>query len=188
MWGAVPADRAVAETFVRERARLSRFIQRRVPDPADAEDILQEVFSELTQAAQLVRPVEQAGAWLFRVARNRITDLFRRRRSEAAPAPAAQHADETGEESLEDLLPSADGGPEAAYARTVMVEELEHALAELPAAQREVFLAHELEGRSFRELAAERGVALNTLLSQKHYAVVHLRRRLQAIYADFIAT
>lgn len=168
----------------REQRRLRNFIRRRVVDEGDVEDILQDVFYELVVAYRLMEPVQQVGAWLFRVARNRIIDLFRKRTSEAlrsAPTPAA-----TEEEALrwEDLLPSPDAGPEAAYARRVLAEELDAALDELPEEQCEVFIAHEIEGRSFKELAAEMGLSVNTLLSRKHYAVLHLRRRLQAIYDE----
>ena len=166
-------DRRISETVERERARLRNFIRKRVPDPRDAEDILQDVFYELVEAYRLMEPLEQVTAWLFRVASNRIIDRFRKKRPE--------------EESLglEDLLPSPDGGPEAAYARSVLLDELDAALDELPEAQREVFVAHELQGRSFKELAEESGVSVNTLLSRKHYAVLHLRRRLQDIYEEF---
>jgi RNA polymerase sigma factor (sigma-70 family) len=169
-------DRRITETFEREEGRLRRFIRARVPD-VDAEDVLQDVFSELVEAYRLMKPVEQAGAWLFRVARNRIVDRFRKKKPERFPSVA------TG--SFEDLLPSPDAGPEAAYARRVLLEELETALDELPDEQRFVFVAHELEGRSFRALAEETGVGINTLLSRKRYAVLHLRRRLQDIYDEF---
>ena len=177
-------DDRIAETIERERGRLRNFIRSRVADELDVEDVLQDVFSELVEAYRLARPIEQAGAWLFRVARNRIIDLFRRRRT-AGRIPAHEIYDEDGGQGLEDLLPSPDAGPEAAYARTVLIEELESALAELPQEQREVFVAHEIEGRSFRELAAETGLSVNTLLSRKRYAVLRLRRRLESIYADF---
>lgn len=166
----------IAGTIEREQARLRRFIRSRVPDKWDAEDILQDVFFELAAAYRLMEPIEHAGAWLFRVARNRITDLFRKKKSEALEDVYA---------GWQDLLPSADAGPDAAYARRVLIDALEEALAELPALQREVFLAHELEGRSFKELAAESGLSVNTLLSRKHYAVRHLRRRLQKLYDEF---
>ena len=182
-------DRSLTDAFKRERARLRSFIRRRVADPADAEDILQEVFYELVAAARLVRPVEQVGAWLFRVARNRITDLFRRNRTRTGDAlngtPVAA-VEELAEVSLEDLLPAPDAGPEAAYARRLLLEELDDALDELPEEQRSVFVAHELDGRSFKELAARTGVGVNTLLSRKRYAVLHLRRRLQAIHDEFV--
>lgn len=180
-------DRSISETFMRQRARLRSFIRKRVPDPADAEDILQEVFYELVEAARLVRPVEQVGAWLFRVARNRITDLFRKKKSaqfEALDYPA-EPAD-LDETSFEDLLPAADAGPEAAYARRLLLEELDAALDELPEEQRSVFIAHEFEGRSFKDLAVQTGVGVNTLLSRKRYAVLYLRRRLQVIYDEFV--
>ena len=182
-------DRSLAEAFRRERARLRSFIRHRVADPADAEDILQEVFYELVEAARLVRPVEQVGAWLFRVARNRITDLFRRnktRTSEALNGTPVAAFEEGAEVSLEDWLPAPDAGPQATYARRLLLEELDDALDELPEAQRSVFVAHELEGRSFKELAAQTGVSVNTLLSRKRYAVLHLRRRLQAIHDEFV--
>ena len=160
------------------------FIRRRVGDAEDAEDVLQDVFYELVEAERLMRPVDEIGAWLYRVARNRITDLFRKRRPEPLPDVHARD-DEAGEAlSLEDLLPSRDAGPEAAYARTVLLDALDAALDELPEEQRAVFVAHEWEGRSFKELAAETGVGVNTLLSRKHAAVVHLRRRLQSLYEE----
>lgn len=176
-------DQRISETFVRERARLSNFIRRRVPDRADAEDILQDVFFELVEAYRLMKPIEQVGAWMFRVARNRITDLFRKRKPEALEDQHVAAAD--GDFFLlEELLPSPDAGPDAAYARTVLLEEIEDALDELPDEQREVFIAHEIEGRSFKDLAAETGLSLNTLLSRKHYAVIHLRERLRGIYDE----
>jgi len=176
-------DQRISETFVRERAGLRNFIRRRVPDRADAEDILQDVFYELVEAYRLMKPIEQVGAWMFRVARNRITDLFRKRKPEALEDQHVAAAD--GEFFLlEELLPSPDAGPDAAYARTVLLEEIEDALDELPDDQREVFIAHEIEGRSFKELAAETGLSMNTLLSRKHYAVIHLRERLREIYDE----
>lgn len=183
-------DQRISETIVREQARLRNFIRRRVPHGVDAEDVLQDVFSELVEAYRLMKPIEQAGAWLFRVARNRITDLFRKKRPE--PLHQAFDGKQTlaaGREllALEDLLPSRDGRPDEAYARSALLEELEHALAELPPEQRAVSIAHEIEGRSFKELAAETGVSVATLLSRKHYAVVHLRERLRDIYQEFAA-
>lgn len=177
-------DRLISETVEDEKARLRNFIRKRVADEADAEDILQDVFYEFVQAYRLMKPIQQAGAWLFRVARNRIIDLYRRRKTDRLQdGPAVS---EEGEPlSLEELLPSPDSGPEAAYARSVLLEELEEALDELPAEQREVFIAHEFEDRSFSELAAETGISVNTLLSRKHYAVLHLRRRLHDIYTEF---
>jgi RNA polymerase sigma factor (sigma-70 family) len=178
-------DQRISEAIERERPRLRSFIRKRVADARDAEDILQEIFYELIEVYRLMKPVEQVGAWLFRVARNRITDLFRKRKRELARTePMA--VEEKGEPViLEDLLPSPDTGPEAAYARGVLVQELDAALDELPEEQRDVFIAHELEGRSFKELAAETGLSINTLLSRKHYAVLHLRERLQDIYDEF---
>lgn len=175
----------IVETVEREQSRLRSFIRKRVLDEGEAEDILQEVFFELVQAYRLMKPVEQVGAWLFRVARNRIIDRFRKRGQEIAKGngPARESDGETF--PWEELLPSPDAGPEAAYAREVLMEELDAALDELPDEQREVFVAHELEGRSFNELAAATGLSVNTLLSRKHYAVLHLRRRLRAIYDEF---
>lgn len=180
-------DRRIAETIERERGRLRSFIRRRVPDREDVEDVLQDVFYELVVAYRLMKPIEEAGAWLFRVARNRIIDRFRKKRPESLSGtrPDRDYEMDADVDSLEDLLPSPEAGPEAAYARSVLLDEIEAALAELPEEQRFVFVAHELEGRSFRELASETGVALNTLLSRKRYAVLHLRRRLQKLYDDF---
>ena len=177
-------DRRISETIERERGRLRNFIRRRIDDERDAEDVLQEVFYEFIEAYRLMKPIEQAGAWLFRVARNRITDLFRRKRPGSLSEPVRIEGDEEPR-LLEDLLPSNDAGPEATYARSLLLEELEAAIDELPAEQREVFVAHELEGRSFKELAAETGLSVNTLLSRKHYAVLALRRRLRAIREEF---
>jgi RNA polymerase sigma factor (sigma-70 family) len=183
------SDRSISEAFRRERTRLRGFIRRQVSDPADAEDILQEVFYELVEAARLLRPIEQVGAWLFRVARNRITDRFRRRAHEARDSPAslAGGEDAPGDDrSIEGLLPSPEAGPEAAYARRVLLEELAEALDELPDEQREVFIAHEIDGQSFKEIAERSGVGVNTLLSRKRYALLYLRRRLQAIHDEFV--
>jgi RNA polymerase sigma factor (sigma-70 family) len=184
-WMMAEQDHQISEAINREQTRLRNFIRKRVADPGDAEDILQEVFYELVQAYRMMKPVEQVTAWLFRVARNRITDLFRKKKPELL-ADAPEAVTEDGEAlRLEDLLPSLDAGPEAAYARSVLLEELEAALDELPEDQREVFIAHELMGYSFKELAAQTGVSVNTLLSRKHYAVLQLRERLQAIYDEF---
>jgi RNA polymerase sigma factor (sigma-70 family) len=181
---ALEQDQRISEAVKRERSRLRHFIRRHVPDPRDAEDILQDVFYELVEANRLLMPIEHVTGWLFRVARNRITDLFRKKRPESFSDTAV--ADENGELlQLEDLLPSRDAGPEALYARNVLLDELELAIDELPEEQREVFVAHELEGRSFKEMAAETGVSVNTLLSRKRYAVRHLRERLQSIYDEF---
>ena len=177
-------DRQTSEIIAEERSRLRNFIRRRVPDPADAEDIVQEVFYELVEANRLLMPIEHVTGWLFRIARNRITDLFRKKKPETFSDAAVE--DEYGERlQIEDLLPSPDAGPEALYVRNVLLDELESALDELPDEQREVFVAHELEGRSFKELAAESGVNVNTLLSRKRYAVLHLRERLQNIHDEF---
>jgi RNA polymerase sigma factor (sigma-70 family) len=176
-------DRQISEVVAEQRSRLRNFIRRRVPDPSDAEDIVQEVFYELVEANRLLMPINHVTGWLFRVARNRITDLFRKKKPEIFSDAAI--VDEAGELLyIEDLLPSPDAGPEALYFRNVLLDELEFALGELPREQREVFVAHELEGRSFKELSAETGVSVNTLLSRKRYAVLHLRERLQSIYDE----
>ena len=177
-------DRQISEVVEKERSRLRNFIRRRVPDEADAEDLLQEVFYELVEANRLLMPIDQVTGWLFRVARNRITDLFRKKR------PVAWTDGIVGDEDgdllqIEDLLPSPDAGPEALYFRGVLLEEMEIAIEELPEEQREIFIAHEFEGRSFKELSAETGVSVNTLLSRKRYAVLHLRERLQTIHDEF---
>jgi len=177
-------DRRISEVISKQGTRLRNFIRRRVPNDADAEDLLQEVFYELVEANRLLMPIEYVTGWLFQVARNRITDLFRKKKPENFRDAAV--ADENGELlSIEDLLPSADAGPEAAYLRNEMLEELELALAELPDEQRSVFMAHEIQGRSFKELSQESGVSINTLLSRKRYAVLHLRERLQSIHDEF---
>ena len=169
---ALEQDRRISEVVRREQSRLRNFIRRRVPDPRDAEDILQDVFYKLVEANRLLMPIEHVTGWLFRVARNRITDFFRKKTPESF------------DELLEDLLPSPDAGPEALYARNVLLDELELAVDELPEEQRAVFVAHELEGRSFKEIASETGVNVNTLLSRKRYAVLRLRQRLRNIYDE----
>lgn len=175
-------DKRITETISRERGRLRNFIRRRVPDPGDAEDILQDVFYEFVEAYRLPETIEQVGAWLYRVARNRIIDRFRKKKTEPLPEVSGESDDAPW---LEEVLPSSDAGPEAAYARAVLMEELNAALDELPKEQRDVFIAHELEGRSFKELAEKSGVGVNTLLARKRYAVLHLRARLQMIYDEF---
>ena len=178
-------DQIIIETVKREQTRLRNFIWKRVADRADAEDIFQEVFFELVEAYRLAKPIEQVGAWLFRVARNRITDLFRKTKTDALADSVGVNEEDQQEMQWVDLLPAPEAGPETAFARNVLLEELEDALQELPEEQREVFIAHELEGRSFKELALETGLSVNTLLSRKHYAVLHLRQRLQGIYEEF---
>jgi RNA polymerase sigma factor (sigma-70 family) len=179
-------ERRINEAIQQERPRLRNFIRRRVADEGDAEDILQDVFYELIQAYRMMKPIEQVGAWLYRVARNRIIDVFRRARPQQSLADAVINEDGGSDLTLEDLLPSPDEGPEAAFAHAVLVDELAAAIEELPPDQRLVFVAHEVEGRSFKELAAETGVSVNTLLSRKRYAVMHLRKRLQSIHDEFI--
>ena len=176
-------DLRISEILAEEGLRLRNFIRRRVPNEADAEDLLQDVFSTLVEANRLLMPIEHVTGWLFRVARNRITDLFRRKKPEPFPNAAVENDD--GEVlRIEDLLPSPDAGPEARYVRNLLLEELALALDELPDEQREVFVAHELEGRPFRELSAESGINVNTLLARKRYAVIHLRERLKDIHDE----
>jgi RNA polymerase sigma factor (sigma-70 family) len=178
-------DRQIAEVIAEQRPRLRSFIRRRVPNESDVEDLLQEVFFELVQAHRLLQPIDYVTGWLYRVARNRITDLFRKKKPELFADQA--HTENEGEVlKFEDLLPSPDAGPEALYLRGVLLDELERALAGLPAEQRAVFVAHELEGRSFKEIAAETGVNVNTLLSRKRYAVLELRERLESIHEEFL--
>ncbi len=177
-------DERISEVVAREQPRLRNFIRRRVPDPRDVEDILQDVFYELVEANRLLMPIEHVTGWLFRVARNRIIDLFRKKKPESFSDAAVEHeGDEVPQ--IEDLLPSPDAGPEALYIRSLLIEELELAVDELPQELREVFVAHELEGRTFKQMAAATGVSLNTLLSRKRYAVLRLRERLQSIYDEF---
>ena len=177
-------DRQISEIIAKERSRLRNFIRRRVPDPSDVEDIVQDVFFRLLEANRLLMPIDHVTGWLFRVARNRITDLFHKKKPELFSDAAVE--DEQGElMQIEDLLPSPEAGPDALYLRHMLLDELELALDELPDEQREVFVAHELEGRSFREIAEETGVSINTLLSRKRYAVLHLRERLQNIHDEF---
>ncbi len=181
-------DRQISEIVAGERSRLRSFIRRRVPNEADAEDLLQEVFFEVVEAFRLMEPVQRWGAWMFRVARNRIIDLFRKQRAEASGTDAVAISEEGETVLLEDVLPAPDAGPAEAYVRTVLLEEIEDALAELPEEQRSVFIAHEIEGYSFKEIAAQTGVGVNTLLARKRYAVLHLRRCLQAIYNELVKT
>jgi RNA polymerase sigma factor (sigma-70 family) len=177
-------DQQISEAIKRERDRLRNFIRRRVPDPRDAEDILQDVFYKLVEANRLLMPIDHLTGWLFRVTRNRIADLFRARKTEnLSTTDMVKDNDELLR--LEDMLPSPDAGPDAIFARNLMLDELEIAIGELPEEQRKVFVAHELEGRSFKEIAAETGVSVNTLLSRKRYAVLHLRERLADIYEEF---
>jgi len=183
---ALEPDQRISDVVKREQSRLRNFIRRRVADPLDAEDILQDVFYELVEANRLLMPIEHVTGWLFRVARNRIVDLFRKKKPESFSDSAVTPNDDADDKvpAFEDLLPSPDAGPDALYARGVLLHELELALDELPEEQRKVFVAHELEGRSFKEIAAESGVSVNTLLSRKRYAVLHLRERLQNIYDE----
>lgn len=177
-------DQRISETIRLERTRLQNFIRKRVPDRRDADDILQDVFYELIEAYRLMKPITHVSAWLFRVARNRITDLFRKKTTEAL-IDSIVDPETTGALSVEDMLPSPEAGPEAAFARTMLLEEIVEALSELSQEQRDVFIAHEVNGRSFKEISAETGINVNTLLSRKHSAVLYLRRRLQEIYDEF---
>jgi RNA polymerase sigma factor (sigma-70 family) len=178
-------DQLITQAMERDGSRLRNYIRKHVLDREAAEDILQEVFCELVEAYRLVKPIEQVSAWLFRVAKNRIVDRFRGRKLESLTAAEYGEGDDVTV-SLEDLLPSPDSGPEAAYARSVLLDEIDEALEDMPEEQRSVFIAHEWEGYSFKELSVETGVSVNTLLSRKHYAVLHLRRRLQSIYEEFM--
>jgi RNA polymerase sigma factor (sigma-70 family) len=179
----IEQDRQISEVIAKEQPRLRSFIRKRVPNEADVDELLQEVFFELVQAQRLMKPIDFVSGWLFRVARNRITDLFRKKRPENFTDAAGE--DEDGElPAIEDLLPSPDDGPDALFVRNVLLAELEIALEELPAEQRKVFVAHEIEGLSFKELSAESGVNINTLLARKRYAVLHLRERLQSIHDE----
>ncbi len=177
-------DQWIAQAVERDGFRLRNYIRKHVVNLEATEDILQEVFCELIEAYRLVKPIEQVSAWLFRVARNRIIDRFRSRKVESLSQPKYGEDDDEAV-SLEDLLPSPESGPEAAYARSVLLEEIDEALDEMPEEQRSVFIAHEWEGYSFKELSAETGVSVNTLLSRKRYAVLHLRRRLRSIHEEF---
>lgn len=178
-------DQRISETVSREERRLRNFIRKRVADPRDVEDILQDVFYELVEAYRMMKPIEQVGAWMFRVARNRITDLFRKSGRGRSTEETSALTEEGDGLLLEELLPSPDAGPDAVYTRNVLLEEIEEALEELPKEQREVFMAHEVMGYSFNELSEQTGVSVNTLLSRKHYAVLHLRERLRSIYEEF---
>lgn len=181
-WPVTEQDQKISEAISRDERRLRNFIRRRVTDQSEAEDILQEVFYELVEAYRMMKPVEQVTAWLFRVARNRIIDLFRRKSREGVRADSAGLSEDGDVLLWEELLPSPDAGPDAAYARSLLLEQLDDALDELPEEQREVFIAHELMGYSFKEISERSGVGVNTLLSRKHYAVLHLRERLRAVH------
>ena len=183
-WTIIEQDKRISQAMERDELRLRNFIRKHVADASEAEDIVQDVFYELLEAYRLMKPVEHVTAWLFRVARNRIIDLFRKKKPESLNEPVTS-AEDGDTLLLEDLLPSAEASPEAAYARNMLLDALEDALEELPAGQRSVFIAHELTGLSFKEISVETGLSVNTLLSRKRYAVLHLRRRLQAIYEDF---
>lgn len=181
-WTITEQDQLLSEALERDEPRLRSFIRKHVADTGEAEDILQDVFYELLEAYRLMKPIEHVTGWLFRVARNRIVDLFRSKKTSSLNDPVS--AEENGD-TLEDLIPSEDAGPEATYARNLLLDALDEALDELPAAQRDVFVAHELMGRSFKEISAETGLSVNTLLSRKHYAVLHLRQRLHSIYENY---
>ena len=184
-WTITEQDQLLSQAMERDRPRLRSFIRKHVADTSEAEDILQDVFYELLEAYRFMKPIEHVTAWLFRVARNRMTDLFRRKKPSSLNNTVATGEGEDTEDTLEDLLPSGDAGPEAAYARNLLLDALDEALEELPEAQREVFIAHELMGQSFKDISAETGLSVNTLLSRKHYAVLHLRQHLQSIYENY---
>jgi RNA polymerase sigma factor (sigma-70 family) len=181
-WTITEQDQLLSQAIERDQPRLRSFIRKYVSDSGEAEDILQDVFYELLEAYRFMRPIEHVTAWLFRVARNRMTDLFRK--TKPGSLSDAASTEDSGD-TLEDLLPSSDAGPEAAYARSLLLDALDEALEELPSAQREVFIAHELMGQSFKDISAETGLSVNTLLSRKHYAVLHLRQSLQSIYENY---
>jgi RNA polymerase sigma factor (sigma-70 family) len=181
-WTIIEQNRLISDAMERDQPRLRSFIRKHIADRNEAEDILQDVFYELIETYRMMKPVEHVTAWLFRVARNRMVDLFRRKKPNSLNTPVSA---ETDADTLEDLLPSSDAGPEAAYARNLLLDALEEALEELPAAQREVFVSHELMGQSFKDISAETGLSINTLLSRKRYAVLHLRQRLQSIYESY---
>jgi RNA polymerase sigma factor (sigma-70 family) len=181
-WTIIEQDQLISQALERDQPKLRSFIRKHVTDTSEAEDILQDVFYELIETYRLMKPVEHVTAWLYRVARNRMIDLFRRKKPSSLNNPVS--AEEDGD-TLEDLLPSADAGPEATYARSLLLDALEDALEELPETQRQVFIAHELMGQSFKEISTETGLSVNTLLSRKHYAVLHLRQSLQSIYENF---
>jgi RNA polymerase sigma factor (sigma-70 family) len=185
-WLMAQQDQGIAEVIDREYAGLRNFIRKRVADRSDAEDILQDVFYELIEAYRMMKPIEQVSAWLFRVARNRIIDLFRKEKRQESTTGFVKVTEDDSGAGLVDLLPSPDGGPEAEYVRGLLLEELDAALEELPNEQRDVFVAHEIMGQSFNEISASTGVGVNTLLSRKHYAVLHLRQRLRDIYDEFM--
>jgi RNA polymerase sigma factor (sigma-70 family) len=176
-------DQWIAQAIERDGFRLRNYIRKQVVDLEAAEDILQDVLVELVEAYRLLKPIEQVTGWLFRVAKNRIIDRFRSRKLESLSEDKSGWDEDAV--TLEDLLPSPDAGPEAVYARSLMLDAIDDALEELPPEQREVFVAHEWEGLSFKELAETTGVSMNTLLSRKRYAVLHLRRRLKTIYEEF---
>jgi RNA polymerase sigma factor (sigma-70 family) len=181
----IEQDLRISEVIAEERCRLRNFIRKRVPLEADVEDLVQEVFYELVRANRLLMPVEYVTGWLHSVARNRITDLFRKKKPENFSDAAIE--DQEGESlAIEELLISPDAGPEERYLRKLLLDELESAITELPAEQREVFVAHEFEGHSFKDLSAQTGVGVSTLLARKRYAVLHLRKRLQHIHDEFM--
>jgi RNA polymerase sigma factor (sigma-70 family) len=181
-WTITEQDELLSQAMERDRPRLRGFIRKYIADAGEAEDILQDVFYELLEAYRFMKPIEHVTAWLFRVARNRVTDVFRKKKPSSLNNPASE---EEGADTLEDLLPSEEAGPEAAYARSLLLDALDEALEELPEAQREVFISHELMGQSFKDISAETGLSINTLLSRKHYAVLHLRQSLQSIYENY---
>jgi len=184
-WTMAEQDQRISEAIEREQSRLRNFIRKRVADQGDAEDVLQDVFYELVEAYRLMKPIEQVTAWLYKVARNRITDLFRKKKREVPGSESAVGTENGQELQWEDLLPSPDADRSRHTQEVCWWRSLTRLSTKLPKEQREVFIGHELAGYSFKELAAQTGVSVNTLLSRKHYAVQHLRQRLQSIYEDF---
>lgn len=174
----------ITATVLRERTKLGNFIRRRVRDATEADDILQDVFYEFVEAYRLPETIEQVSAWLFRVARNRIIDRFRKKKEQSISSMGEDLDRDEDEYRLDLALPSMDAGPDAVFARSMVLEALQNALDELPENQREVFIAHEIAGNSFKQIAEQSGVALNTLLARKRYAVLHLRNRLQTVYDE----
>ena len=179
-------NKQITAAIQKERGRLLNFIRKRVSSDEDAEDILQDVFSQLVETYRLMKPIEQVSAWLFTVARNKITDMFRKKKT-LAFSKQERYTDEEGNALfLEDLLSSQESGPEDELARKVVMRELETALDLLPEEQKQVFIWHEIDGLSFKEISKLTGKQVNTLISRKRYAVLSLRERLQELYMDFV--
>lgn len=166
--------------------RLAGFIRRRVDREEDAEDILQDVFYQLAEADLLMKPIDQIAGWLFAVARNRITDLYRKKKPDLFPEPYADAEEETAVIELSSLFADDNHNPETEYLRSLVMEEVEAALNEIPAEQKEAFEMHEIKGMSFEEISQLTGVPVNTLISRKRYAVLYLRDKLEILYDELI--